>query len=494
VTEAKPARTLRSLVLAGFAWSLGTSIVLQVARVVFAVALARFLTPREYGLAAMALIFSALVFAFSDLSLGVGLVQRKEIDEDDRSTVFWTSAGIGVLLTIAGIAFAGPIATFFGEPEVRPLFAVLSLSFVVGSLGATHAALLHRAMDFRSISLRVGTSTIIGGVVGVALAAAGLGPWALIVQQLCIVGISTVLLWLSMPWRPRFVYSASSLRDLGGFGIRIFGVRLLDFARINGDKLLVGRMVGAAPLGAYSVAFNIVLSPLSRLLIAVTDTVFPALARLQDDRGRAAAAWLRINTVVAAVFVPALVGLAVVATDFVNVVLGERWNEVAVLLQIFALGVIALVVTALGVQVLTALNRATTLLRFSIAETVALLIGVLVGLRWGTVGVAAGYSVVTVVTRGVFAWLTTRAFGIPLRQFARSLSGVTEASLGLLGATLLTRLLVAQTSAPDWVRLALVIAVGVGLYLPLCLWRVPDLRTELSRIRRDRVAKTAGPV
>jgi O-antigen/teichoic acid export membrane protein len=242
-TPAKPGRSLRSLVLSGFAWSVATSVLVQLSRVVFAVMLARFLTPSEYGIAAMALVFSALALAFADLSLGVGLVQRAEITEADRSTVFWTSAGVGVLLTLAGIAAAGPLASFYGEPDVQPLFIALSLSFVITSLGATHAALLHRAMDFRSIGIRVGSSTLVGGAVGVSLAAAGFGAWALIVQQLCVAVIATALLWVSMPWRPRLVYSVRSLRELGSFGARIFGVRVADYVRLNGDKLLIGRLL-----------------------------------------------------------------------------------------------------------------------------------------------------------------------------------------------------------------------------------------------------------
>jgi O-antigen/teichoic acid export membrane protein len=485
------ARSLHALVLSGLAWSLGTSFFLQILRVGFAVTLARFLTPHEYGLAAMALVFSVLVLAFSDLSLGVGLVQRKVISEDDRSTVFWTSVGVGLLLTVVGIGLSGPIASFFGEPAVQPLFAVLSLSFVVGSLGATHAALLHRAMNFRSISIRVTISTIVGGVVGVSLAVTGYGAWSLIAQQLVMALISTALLWMSIPWRPRLMYSRRSLLDLGSFGGRILGVRVLDYLRLNGDKVLVGRFLGSAPLGTYTVAFNIVLMPLSRLFIAVADTMLPALSQLQDDRERMANAWLRVNRAVSGVFAPALLGLIIVAPDFVLVLLGDRWRDVAPLLQILSVGVIALGITALGVQVLTALDRATTLLRFSMAETVILIAAVAVGLRWGVMGVAAAYVVASVATRMCFAGLVTRSLGIPFARYVASLAGVAQASIALVIATLGARIALVEVGAPAWLRLSAVVAVGIAVYVPLCLWRVPDFRTELRRIRREGLGRGA---
>ena len=218
----------------------------------------------------MALVFSALVFAFADLSLGVGLVQRAEITEADRSTVFWTSVALGVAARpSAAIAASGPLASFFGEPDVQPLFAVLSLSFVVGSLGATHAALLHRAMDFRSIRH---SRRLLHACWRRCRRGARRGRIRRVVAD-CPAALHRShrdgLLWLSIPWRPRLVFSLRSLRDLGSFGGRIFGVRIADYVRLNGDKLLIGRSLGSTSMGTYSVAFNILLAPVSRFLLAV---------------------------------------------------------------------------------------------------------------------------------------------------------------------------------------------------------------------------------
>jgi O-antigen/teichoic acid export membrane protein len=487
VNDKAPVTSLRALVVSGFAWNLATTVFLQVVRIVFAIALARFLTPHEYGIASMALLVSMLVVAFSDLGLGAGLVQRANISEEDRSTVFWTSAAFGALLTLIGVGLSGPIASFFGEPDVQPLVAAVSASFVIASLGATHAALLHRQMDFRTIGIRVSASTVVGSVVGVALAASGAGAWSLIAQHLCIGVVSTALLWLSIPWRPRLAYSRRSLSDLGSFGGKLFGVRLLDYARLNGDKLLVGRVLGSVALGTYTVAFNVVLMPLARMLGAAMDTVLPAFSRLQDDRERMASAWLRVNRLASAVFVPALVGLAVVAPDFVTVLLGDRWSDVSSLLQILAVGVIAQAVSALGIQVLTALDRTSALLRFSLVETVVLLGAIVLGLRWGVVGVAAAYSLVHLPTRAYFTWLTTQSLGVPFARFLASLAGVAQACVALVATTLLARGLLLQAGVPAPLRLVVVIVVGAAVYLLFCLWRAPEIRVELGRVRRERL-------
>jgi O-antigen/teichoic acid export membrane protein len=482
--SAEDSAGLRSKVFAGFAWSLGVNVLVQLSRIAFAVALARFLTPHEYGLAGMALVFSALVLAFSDLSLGVALVQRREITEQDRSTVFWTSAAVGVSLTLAGLALSGPLASFYGESDVQPLFAALSVSFVITSLGATHAALLHREMKYKAINVRVAASTLLGGAAGVAFAAAGYGAWSLIVGQLVIAAVSTGLLWFSLPWRPRLTFSLHSLRDLGTFGIRIFGVRVLEYARNNGDKLLVGRLLGAAPLGVYTVAFNIHLLPISRFLVIVQDTLLPALSRLQDERERLAAAWLRATRLVAAVMIPTLLGLVVVAPDLVTVLLGERWSEAAPLLQIMAAGLIAVAVSAIGFEVLMALGRGTTLLRFSVTEVAALMAAMALGVQWGLSGVALAYALVHVPTRTYLAWLTARTVGVPFSRFLGSLTDVGQAALVMLAVVASTRFALVEAEVAAWLRLIIVVIAGVAVYTPVCLWRVPELRAELQGLRR----------
>jgi O-antigen/teichoic acid export membrane protein len=491
VSRPASGRSFRSLVVSGFAWSLGGNVLLQTFRIAFAIALARFLTPHEYGLAGMALVFSTLVMAFSDLSLGVGLVQRKEITEEDRSTVFWTSVAAGIALTAGGVALSGPLASFFGEPEVQPLFAVVAISFVIGSLGATHAALLHREMNFKSITIRVTSSAFLGGMTGVVSAAAGAGAWALIYQTLVIAVVSTTLLWFSQPWRPKLLFSLQSLRDLGGFGGRIFGVRVLEYARTNGDKLLVGRMLGPAALGIYTVAFNIHLLPISRFVVAIQDTMLPALSRLQDERERLAAVWLKATRLVAAILVPTLLGLVVVAPDLIPVLLGERWSEVAPLLQIMAAGVIVLSVSALGFQVLTALDRTKTLLRFSAVEVILLIAALAVGVQWGLTGVALAYAVVHLPTRTFLAWLTTRAVGIPFGRYVRSLTGVVQAAMPMLAAIAATRYVLVEAEVAPWTRLMVVVATGVAVYAPLCLWRIPEIQQELQRLRRRRAARVS---
>ena len=164
----QPSESLRAPVMQGFAWKGVSQIFLQGSRLVVAVILARMLSPHDYGLAAMALVLASLVIVFSDVALGAALVQRTRLSDADRSTAFWTSVSVGALCTVLGISLSGVLAGFYGDADVQPLFAALSLSFLITSLAATHEALLVREMNFRSLEIRmmVGTAVSRSGPAG----------------------------------------------------------------------------------------------------------------------------------------------------------------------------------------------------------------------------------------------------------------------------------------------------------------------------------------
>ncbi len=149
----KPASSLRGRVLRGVVWKAISQALGQGTSTIVAIILARLLVPSDYGIAAMVIVFAAVVPVFSDVALGAALVQRRNLTEADKSTVFWTSTGVGLAFTVLGFLASWPIADFYGEPEVQPLFAALSLTFVVTALSGTQKALLTRDMNFRRLEL-----------------------------------------------------------------------------------------------------------------------------------------------------------------------------------------------------------------------------------------------------------------------------------------------------------------------------------------------------
>jgi O-antigen/teichoic acid export membrane protein len=481
VTAAAPAAGLRSRVLGGLAWKAASQVVGQLSRLGVAVVLAHLLTPREFGLAAMTLVFSGFVLVFSDLALGAALVQRKTLSDADRSTAFWTSVAVGSFFTVLGIALAGPIASFYGEPSLRWLVVALSFSFIVTSLAATQEALLVRQMSFRSLELRIMAGALAGGTAGIAAAVAGWGAWAIIIQQVATACASTAMLWTVSPWRPSLAFSRASLRSLGSFSLNVFGQRVLYYLHRNVAPLLIGRFVGAAALGTYAFAYNVILVPFSRIAGPVQEVLFPAFSRVQDDPPRMTQMWVRATRVTGAVSIPALIGLAIVAPDFVRVVLGERWSAAAPVIQILTWVGLLQSLQTLNSNILMALDRTAILLRYSFVFLGAHLVAFVVGVHWGILGVAACYAISSTVVEPLYMWLTTRAVDASPFVLVRGLAGVAQAAAVMGLCVLGTRLALVHAGMPASARLVICIAVGALVYLPCALWRSPQLAGELRR-------------
>ncbi len=476
------AGSMTGRVTRGISWSAMSSVTTQASRAVTAIILARLLTPEEFGLAAIVLIFSGLALVFTDVALGAGLVQRSRITEQDRSTVFWTSCAIGGGLTVLGVALSWPVAGFFGEPDLQMLLAVFSLTFLVNGLATTQATLLQRALDFRSLEIRVIASTLVGMVTAVVVAAAGGGAWAIVAQSLASTTLSTLLLWSFSRWRPHRVFSTRSLRELGAFGLGIFGARVTWFVNQNVDTVLIGRFLGSGPLGLYAIAFNLILFPVSRIAQPIEAVMFPAMSRIQDEPERFARGWLRGSRLVMALALPAMLGMIVVAPEFVTVILGDKWESAVPVLQLLAMVGVMQAVQQFSALSLQARGRAATILVFTVIAFAANVIAFVVGLPFGITGVAAAYLVSTAVVFLPFLLVCAREVGVSVWVYARALQGAIASSLLMAAVVLGTRLGLQHVGAPDAGILAICVAVGVLTYPAAVSVLDPATRREVVSI------------
>lgn len=487
-------KDLRGLVARGLGWKVATQVIGIGTRSLVTLVLARLLLPAEFGLAALALSLAALVYVIADLSLAATLVQRATITEKDCSTVFWSSSAIGLLLFGLGVGLSWPIAAVFGEPDVQPLLAALSVSFLFTAMSTTHMALLTRRMIFRSTELIQIVGLLAGAAAGLTVAFADGGAWAIIIQRIAASLVVLVLLVFFVRWRPRLIFSMDSLKDLTGFSLNLLGHNFLGALKSNADNLLIGRFLGPSALGIYAISYSIVLYPSSRLANPLRQVLFPAFSRMQDDLPGLARAWLRASRLVASVAAPVLLALVVVAGDFVPVVLGDNWRDAVPVLQVLAWVGFLISFQAMFQAVLMARDRTGTLFRFSIAYTGLSIAAFAVGLYWGVVGVAVAYCAAMTVLTPIYAYLAANTVGVSLLDYFRALRGVVEACAVMLGAMAAVRYGLVQQDVPAAARLAILIVLGAAVYIPVCLWRCPDvLQQILKRIRRGRASAATEP-
>jgi O-antigen/teichoic acid export membrane protein len=403
--------------------------------------------------------------------------------------VFWLAAGIGLGLTLLGVASSGLVASAMREPEVRELFAVASLCLVLISLTVVPRALLWRQFAYRSLELRDMAATVVGGATAVAVAFAGFGAWAIIVNWLVYSTISLVLVYALAGWRPHLRFSRESARILGAFGAKVSGTVVLNWATLNLDKLLIGRVKGAAALGAYSLAYNVMFLPMTRIALPLASVLLPAYARLQDERERLELGWLRSKRIAVLLLVPCFATTFVVAPDLVTTVFGSKWDEAILPLQLLSVAGVAVAMGTFDTQLLESTGAAGTLLRLTLVISVSSWISFAVGVRWGIAGVAGSYAVVRWALVLPVLWRTTRAVEFHFRSALDAT--VPPAVFGVMAA-------LAGLAARDWLlpdvpalaRLVLTAALTVGLYALLAIAflrpTVLDLvRTVARRVRRS---------
>jgi polysaccharide transporter, PST family len=485
--EYAPPESLTNTVVTGVKWKVLSQVLREGSRLGTGILLARLLTPAEWGVAGMALVVASLLTTLTDLSLAAALVQQQRITEKDRSTMFWTCLALGAGVTAFGVAVSGLVADFFGEPQLKAMFAVVSIAFIFNGLERVPAALLTRDLAFRSFDLRQIIATILGSAVAVVLAVFGAGAWAIIGNFLAFSVASATLTWLLTSWRPRLVFSWTSFRSLTSFGVPLFGSQLLVYVQATADRVLIGRFLGPAALGMYSFAYQLMLTPVMNISFPLQAVLYPVLATIQADRDRMNAAWLRGKRLTVSITTPAFMTLLVVAPDLIPTLFGRRWEDSIPILQLLCLGGVAYALGTHNWNILMVRNKGGTLLRLTLLVTVTVVVAVIVGLPWGIVGVAASLAVAQWLLVIPEIWITSRATGIALGGIFRATCSPLPFAFAAAAGAYALRIALVALEVPALARVMLVALFFVVAFLGLAYLGSTPLREEIRRaVRRIR--------
>jgi O-antigen/teichoic acid export membrane protein len=493
MTSLAQPESLRARVARGARWKLVGQVAAQLSRAAVTITLARLLSPRDFGLAGMVLVFAGMIQLFADFGFSASIIQQKELTRDDRATAFWINTTVGVALTCLGVAAAPLLGRFYSEPQVTVLFIALSLNFAIAALGSTHAALLMREMNFRALEIVGMIGAVVGAAAGVSVGLLGGGAWAIISQSLATSVVTTALLWRAHRWVPVFGLSRASLRKHWTFGASVFGARIFAYLSQNADNFLIGRFLGAAPLGIYSIAYTAILMPFDRIMSPLQALLRPAFAALQDDLERTRDIWIRGLRLSIAVMAPLCFGLVVVTPDFVHVVLGRRWDAAIPVVRVLAYAAFAQTLIALSSLVFANRYRTDLGLKTAGISFVAHLTGFVVGLHWGVLGVAVGFAIsTTAVAVPLTLAATARVVQLPVVTLVRGFDGVLGAGAVAIAVAAALRGILIAADVPAALRLAAVVVAAAAVYLPLCAWWDPATVAELPLPARLRMSKKRG--
>jgi len=338
----------RTRAVRALAWNVGGRFAVQGVRFAFGIALARLLSPGDYGLLAMVTLLLQFGASIADLGFGDALVQKRDLVERHRSAVFWMGMVTGVGLTATTVVLAPQIAGFYGVPELAALARMLAPMFLLGALETVPRAIVERRLDFkRVVQIECAAAAIAGGL-AVGLAWRGFGVTSLVVQLLLGAALEDALFFVASGWRPRLQWSAGALGDLVGFGANRMATRTFGYWSRHVDELLVGKLLGVTAIGLYTRAFNLIQVPIVYVSRAAARALFPSLAEIQDDVARVRRTHLRTTAAVALATVPMCCGLAALAEPVVLGLFGAQWREMIPLVRILSVSALAQSITGLS--------------------------------------------------------------------------------------------------------------------------------------------------
>lgn len=414
---------------AAFFWSALERFGSQGIQVLLSIILARLLSPVEFGLIGMVMVFCSLGQLFADSGLSTALVQRQSNSADDEATVFYLNLGAGLVLTLLICAVSPLVARFYGQPILVPLLCVLSLQVVLSSGGIIQFALLTRTLDFRRQSLVNMAAVLLSGTVGVIMALRGWGVWSLAGQYVSAALGRSLLIWMLGPWRPAGRFRRTSFQALWPFSYRLLAAGLLNTVFENLYNVFIGRMYRPAELGLFTRAQSLAQAPAGFMTSVFGRITLPVFSQMQTDAPLLKDKVRRVFRLLAAVHFPAMTALAVVAEPLVRVVLTDKWAPCVPYLQVLAFAGLLYPLHALHLNMLLALGRSDLFLRVEIIKKVLVVLALAATFRFGVLAMVWGILVLSVVCLAVNTYYTRKLLHYHSREQALDLAPVVGASL-----------------------------------------------------------------
>lgn len=476
--------SLATRTLRGMAWAYGAYVGGRLLVLVQTAILARLLTPADFGVVALALTFMLFLDALKDFGLGQALIVGDPDEVEARAqTAFGWGVVIGLVLSLVTAA-AGPLAaSFFREPDLTAMLPLFGATFLVRALGATHFALARKALNYRVRTVSEITEVIVRGVVGIALALAGFDAWSLAIGFFCGTIASTVMLWVMVDFRPRAQLTRRHLRDMLAFGGTLTIVDVGAVLAYNLDYAFVGRVLGTAALGFYSIAFRLPELIVLNLATVAGDVLFPAYAAV--DQGRLRDAYLVALRYTAMLTLPIALGLVVLARPVIDVVFGNQWSESIEVMQVLSLYALCVTLAIPCGTVFKVTGQAWVLIVFTVPGLVALVTLLVIFTDQGIMAVALATTAIQAVSLPITAVVASRRLRLPLMANVRALVPAAVAAAVMTAAIVpIERFVAAPLPA-----LLLGGIAGAAVYLGMLMLVARD---DLVRLRDMAVPRLAG--
>lgn len=414
-------QTLKERTARGLLWGGINNGAQQLLNLVFGIVLARVLSVEDYGLVGMLTIFSLIATSLQESGFISALNRKPVVTHADYNAVFWFNVGAGLLL-YAVLSLSAPlIARWFGQPVLEPLSRLYFLNFLISSLAIAPRSYLFRNMRVKQTALMTIVALVVSGVTGIALAFSGFAFWGLAIQNVTYCACITALSWYFARWRPSLSFDFRPLRGMFAFSSKLLVTNVFTHVNNNVFSVIFGKLYGAQQVGFYNQAnkwTTLGYTTVTGMLQGVTQPVF---ARLEDDAERRCRIFRKMLRFTAFVSFPALLGLALVAPEFITIAITDKWLPAARLMQIVCVAGAFIPVTQYYANFVISQGKSNLFMYSTIAQCV-LQLGALVALHpYGVEAMLWAYVAINVLWWPVWHGAARRRLGLP---FGRALLDV----------------------------------------------------------------------
>ena len=427
------------------------------------IVLARLLLPEDFGLIAIVTIFILLANVFVQSGFNTALIQKKDADDEDFSSVFYLSLFVAGLLYVVLFLTSPFISVFYRSPQLILILRVLSVTLFFGAFNSIQNAYVARNMMFKKLFFSSLGAIIISGTVGIATAYLGWGDWALVAQQLTNQLAVTLILWFTVKWRPKLLFSIEKVKVLFSFGWKLLASSLINTLYMEIRSLIIGKIYIPAMLGFYDRGQQIPKVIVSNIDGAIQSVMLPALASQQDDKKRVKAMMRRAIMTSSFIMFPMMVGLAVVADPVVKIILTDKWLPAVPFLQIFCASYSLWPIHTANLQAINALGRSDIFLKLEIIKKVIGIIILGVSIPFGIYAIAWGVLISGVISTFINAYPNLKLLNYSYIEQWKDIMPSLGISL-VMGAVVYT---LNFLNIAVWQILMLQVFVGVVIYIGL---------------------------
>lgn len=410
---------------------------------------------------AMLGIFIAVAQAFIDSGFGNALVHKQDRTDEDFSTIFYFNLAVSIFFFVILWLSAPAIASFYKTPLLADVTRAISCTLVINAFRAIHETQLRINLDFKTRGIITIICTAAIGVVGLWMAYKGYGVWALVAQSIVGSILRTVLMWAFVKWRPRFVFSVKSFKELFSFGSKILATGLFDTIYGNIYSILIGKIFNPASLGKYNRAESFATFPSSNLYSVIQTVSYPVLCSVQDDTERLRECFRKFVRMACYITFPAMIGLAAVADPFVRVVLTDKWADIIPLMQILCFSLVLYPINALNITFPNIVGKPQLYLKMCVICKCIDIPVLLITIPFGLAVICVGRIVAAVIGFVLVTRQTSKLIGYGVRDQLRDIFHIAIASL-VMGAVVLLPVYFLSSSV---MQLVCGILIGIACYV-----------------------------